>query len=95
MICPNESSRPTALEPHKARRSSMSIPTPVPNALLQILRLPHVCKATGLCRSTIYQLEADRQFPHRIRLGARSVGWVESEVQEWLANRIKHSRCTS
>jgi prophage regulatory protein len=71
----------------------MSIPASGPNAILQILRLPHVCKVTGLCRSTIYQLEAEQQFPHRIRLGVRSVGWVESEVQEWLANRIQRSRC--
>jgi prophage regulatory protein len=40
----------------------------------------------------IYQLEAEKQFPPRIRLGLRAVGWIEGEVQEWLAIRIERSR---
>jgi len=44
----------------------MSIQTSEANALLQVLRLPQVCKATGLCRSMIYQLEAEDRFPRRI-----------------------------
>lgn len=60
----------------------------------QILRLPQVCRVTGLGRSMIYQLEAERRFPCRVRIGARAVGWVESEVQSWLAARIQHHRAT-
>jgi hypothetical protein len=37
----------------------------------------------------IYQLESDRRFPCRVRIGARVVGRVESEVQRWLADRIE------
>jgi len=59
---------------------------------VQILRLPQVCKVTGLGRSMIYQLEAERRFPTRVRIGLRAVGWVESEVQFWLASRIEHHR---
>jgi len=59
---------------------------------VQILRLPQVCKVTGLGRSMIYQLEAERRFPSRVRIGLRAVGWVESEVQLWLAGRIEHYR---
>lgn len=59
---------------------------------LQILRLPQVCRITGLCRSMIYQLESQRRFPCRVRIGARAVGWVESEVHVWLARRIRHHR---
>ncbi len=62
------------------------------NEPLQVLRLPQVCKVTGLCRSMIYQLEAERRFPSRIKLGLRAVGWIEGEVQEWLAVRIERSR---
>jgi prophage regulatory protein len=40
----------------------------------------------------IYQLEAERRFPTRVRIGLRAVGWVESEVQLWLASRIEHHR---
>jgi prophage regulatory protein len=62
------------------------------NERLQVLRLPQVCKVTGLCRSMIYQLEAEKRFPCRIKIGLRAVGWIEGEVQEWLAIRIEHSR---
>ena len=40
----------------------------------------------------IYQLESQRRFPSRVRIGLRAVGWVESEVQLWLASRIEHHR---
>lgn len=59
---------------------------------IQILRLPAVCRATGLGRSMVYQLEASRKFPRRVRLAARAVGWIEEEVQLWLAERVRCSR---
>ena len=59
---------------------------------VQILRLPQVCKVTGLGRSMIYQLEAERRFPSRVRIGLRAVGWIEWEVQTWLAEQIRRSR---
>ena len=40
----------------------------------------------------IYQLESTRRFPCRVRIGARAVGWVESEVQRWLADRVERYR---
>lgn len=39
----------------------------------------------------IYQLEAERRFPTRV-IGLRAVGWVESEVQHWIASRIESHR---
>ena len=47
---------------------------------------------TGLCRSLVYQLEAENRFPKRIRLTERTVGWIEGEVQHWLAERVAGSR---
>jgi prophage regulatory protein len=57
-----------------------------------ILRLPDVKKYTGLSRSEIYRREGLGQFPKRVPIGARSVGWVSGEVQAWIENRIKESR---
>lgn len=57
------------------------------NAVGNALRLPAVIRMTGLGRSTIYRMEAARQFPQRVKLGLRAVGWMESEVREWLAMR--------
>ncbi len=59
---------------------------------LRILRLPQVCEVTGLCRSMIYQMEADLRFPQRVKIGARAVGWLEKEVNAWLIGRITVSR---
>ena len=58
----------------------------------QILRLPQVKSRTGLSRSTIYLKVSCGEFPPPVSLGARSVGWVEAEVNEWLEHRIKASR---
>jgi prophage regulatory protein len=60
-----------------------------------VLRLPAVRARTGLSRSTIYLRISEGQFPKPISLGARAVGWVESEIDEWLKQRIESSRCDS
>ncbi len=57
-----------------------------------ILRLPAVKARTGLSRSTIYLRIAERSFPAPVSLGGRAVGWVEGEIQTWLAERIAASR---
>jgi prophage regulatory protein len=62
---------------------------------LKILRLPQVCEITGLCRSMIYQLEADLRFPQRVKIGIRAVGWLDNEVHAWLIRRIAISRTKS
>lgn len=57
-----------------------------------ILRLPAVKARTGLSRSTIYLRVSDGKFPKPVSLGGRAVGWIESEVQQWLEQRIEASR---
>ena len=57
-----------------------------------ILRLPTVKARTGLSRSTIYLRISEGSFPAPISLGDRAVGWIESDVNDWLARRIEASR---
>ena len=57
-----------------------------------ILRLPAVKARTGLSRSSIYQHVAAGSFPRPVSLGARAVGWVEADVEAWIAQKIKESR---
>jgi prophage regulatory protein len=57
-----------------------------------ILRLPAVKTRTGLSRSTIYLRVSQGTFPRPVGLGGRAVGWLEEEVQSWLAERIAASR---
>ena len=58
------------------------------DAPARVLRLPRVQTSTGLARSTIYVRVADGSFPQPIRLGARTVGWIESEVDQWIQDQI-------
>jgi prophage regulatory protein len=57
-----------------------------------ILRLPAVKSITGMARSTIYLRIKEGTFPAPVKLGVRSVGWLESEVSLWLQQRIEQSR---
>jgi prophage regulatory protein len=49
------------------------------------LRMPNVVRMTGLTRSTIYRLIADRKFPRPVRLGPRAVGWRRADLDQWSA----------
>lgn len=68
---------------------------------LTILRRKQVEARTGLSRSTIYSRlkpnpkrpgDFDPTFPKPVTLGAKSVGWVESEVEAWLSAQVERSR---
>ena len=48
---------------------------------LRFMRLTEVIRMTGLRKTTIYQLQADGEFPQRVQITAHCVGWIESEVQ--------------
>ena len=56
---------------------------------MKILRLKQVMAITGLARSTLYKYMVTEGFPPQIKLGARAVGWLESEVQTWLQSRME------
>lgn len=51
----------------------------------KVLRLPEVIKITGLGRSTIYAKVSRGSFPSPIKLGERAVGWIDSDVYEWIS----------
>ena len=51
------------------------------------LRMPTVMRMTGLGRSTIYRLVADRKFPTPVKLGRRAIGWRRSDVDRWSQTR--------
>lgn len=57
-----------------------------------ILRLAQVMQRTGLSRSSIYHFVKTKKLKPPIRLGARAVGWLESDVDEFIEDRIKESR---
>lgn len=50
----------------------------------RILRRKEVQDRTGLPRTTLYELIKDGRFPKPVPLYGRSVGWAESQVQQWI-----------
>lgn len=58
----------------------------------KILRRKQVEAHTGLSRSTIYAWVRDGIFPAPISLGPKAVGWLQSELDAWLAERARVSR---
>ena len=54
---------------------------------MKVLRLAEVQDKTGLARSTIYKYIDAGTFPRPISLGGRSVGWIDSEIHEWLKEK--------
>ena len=56
---------------------------------MKLIKLQNVIEMTGLSRTGIYRLMAEKQFPEKVNLGARAVAWVESEVQDWIIEKIE------
>lgn len=65
-----------------------------PQRTSAILRLPQVKGRTGLSRSTIYLRISRGTFPKPITLGedARAIGFLESEIEAWIAQQVERSR---
>ncbi|WP_262965163.1 AlpA family transcriptional regulator [Methylobacter psychrophilus] len=57
----------------------------------RIIRLPEVIKRTGLSRSTIYTLITRNDFPKKISLSTRAMGFLEREVDIWIIEK-SHNR---
>lgn len=54
----------------------------------KLLRLPEVLLISRLSKSSVYVYMNAGTFPKSISLGERSVAWVESEVLQWIDDRI-------
>jgi prophage regulatory protein len=61
---------------------------------MRILRRKQVQEQTGLSRTVIYERVAHGDFPKPIKLGvgARAVGWLESEINGWIEAQVAASR---
>lgn len=68
-------------------------PVPLPTLVaraagpMRMLRLTQVIERTELRKTTIYKLQKQGRFPKAVPLTGHSVRWIESEVENWLADR--------
>jgi prophage regulatory protein len=51
----------------------------------RLIRLPTVCELTALGKSSVYSIP---DFPKRVTLSRRAVGWRLSEVLAWIESRV-------
>lgn len=56
---------------------------------MRIIRLNEVMDKTGLKKTSIYKLINNKKFPETLALGERAVGWLESEIDSWITERIR------
>lgn len=54
----------------------------------RVLRRREVERRIGIGRSTIYSWIAERRFPAPVKLGAKSVGWLAQEIDDWVRDRV-------
>jgi prophage regulatory protein len=59
-----------------------------PSPGISFVRKPALRRRTGLSDSQRDLLEAKGDFPQRVPLSERAVGWVEAEIDEWCATRV-------
>jgi prophage regulatory protein len=53
----------------------------------RFMRFPAVQAATGLSRTSIWQMIRDGKFPAPVSLNSRNIAWRESEVKRWQDQR--------
>jgi len=58
---------------------------------IAIYRLPAVLEVTGLSKATVYRLLSRGEFPARVQLSPRCVGWRVADIDAWLEARIAAS----
>jgi prophage regulatory protein len=57
-----------------------------------ICRRPEVQARVGLGKSTLYVMVKAGTFPAPIKLGARAVGWLLSDVSAWIERQARQAR---
>ena len=68
--------------------SDTATPAATQTTAPRLIRRTEVQKMTGLGASSIYQLVRDGDFPKPVQLSERRVAWIESEVAQWVSDRI-------
>lgn len=58
---------------------------------IYLMDLKEVCRTVGFKKTAIYEWMNAGEFPNAIKIG-RSVRWVSTEVEEWIAEKIRATR---
>ncbi len=53
----------------------------------RLIRVDEVARLTGLTQSTIYRMERQGIFPKKRQISSNTVGWLLSEIEEFIDSR--------
>lgn len=73
-------------------QTQMQNPQPQDAQHIEYIKLPEVIKLVGIKTTTIYKMANEGTFPRQVKLGARSVAWIKSEVLQWNQEKAQASR---
>ncbi len=57
-----------------------------------LVSLNECCTLTSLSRTSINNLRAKADFPEAVLLGDKRIAFVRTEVEQWIADRVKSRR---
>jgi prophage regulatory protein len=60
----------------------------------RLIRRKEVQAKTGLGASSIYAMMKSGEFPQCLNLSERRVAWIESDVDNWITERIASHKAT-
>lgn len=53
----------------------------------KIIRSKQLCEILSVSRTTLWRMENEGQLPARIQISKRSVGWLDSDIEDWLERK--------
>ena len=56
---------------------------------MKLLRLPQVKELTQLSSAGIYRLMSQWKFPKQIKIAERSSRWIESEIMDFITEKME------
>ncbi|NAW82329.1 AlpA family phage regulatory protein [Vibrio sp. V43_P6S15P86] len=59
--------------------------------MLNFLNLEQVVTKTTLCKSTIYELMKNGEFPKNFTVSGKRKAWLESDVEDWMMSKVESS----
>ena len=57
-----------------------------------IVRMPNVLVMTGMSKPSVYRMMKTGTFPRRIQLSPGAVGWLRTEIEQWVVDRMAADR---
>lgn len=57
--------------------------------MVNFLNLEQVETKTTLCKSTIYKLMKNGEFPKNFTVSGKRKAWLESDVEDWMMSKME------